>query len=156
MESRKEVSVGYHGLGEPMPLTIITKTSSILMRSVFLFLTGHMIAWTRVYSIDIFLAKSQWLPLQYVWWVHARNVRLVKDIYNKMRHLHSGALNAENGGGSTLSAKHPTSCWVNDQSYWLRGMSSVFFSFGNLNTLHPLLVIPRGCMSEPMKAIGSQ
>ena len=37
-----------------------------------------------------------------------------------------------------------------------RGMSSVFFGFGNLNPLHPLPVIPRGCMSEPMKAIGSQ
>ena len=78
-----------------------------------------------------------------------------KILYNnKMRRLHSGALNAENGGGSTLSAEHPTSCWVNDQSYWLRGMSSVFFGFGTLNTLHPLLVIPRGCVSEPIKAIG--
>ena len=33
-----------------------------------------------------------------------------KRFNNKMRHLHSGALNAENGGGSTLSAEHPTSC----------------------------------------------
>ena len=151
MESRKEVSVGYHGLGEPMPLTIITKTSSILMRSVFLFLTGHMIAWTRVYSIDIFLAKSQWLPLQYVWWVHARNVRLVKDIYNKMRHLHSGALNAENGGGSTLSAEHPTSCRYKRpilsiplcearQCPQICVDGIIFFGFGNIRAFRHLLV----------------
>ena len=59
---RKEIFVGY-GLSESVPLKIIMNVFGIF------FLQCHRIAWTG------HLAKSQ-LVQAYVWWVHARSVRV--------------------------------------------------------------------------------
>ena len=78
---------------------------------------------------------------------------IIKDIYynNKMRHSHSGALNADNGGRSTLSAEHPTSCRYKRpilsiprcearQCPQIRVDGIIFFGFGNNRAFRHLLV----------------
>ena len=68
-----------------------------------------------------------------------------------MRRLHSGALNAENGGGSTLSAEHPTSCRYKRpilsiplcearQCPQICVDGIIFFGFGNIRAFRHLLV----------------
>ena len=68
-----------------------------------------------------------------------------------MRHSHSGALNADNGGRSTLSAEHPTSCRYKRpilsiprcearQCPQIRVDGIIFFGFGNIRAFRHLLV----------------